>query len=308
MEKKTIGSVFSLTAIVCQIAFLVFGLLSVKDEEWSSPALANCKCSMILWSETIISSVILLFAATLPLAGNSHKTVSFRIWLFKGIPCILASAIICFLACLIVNLPQFRLTKSSGERLQLVFSGTLSLLLIGLLIGHNALNIYLQNNLQNYGPYKEFNSLHAFKKYMETPKSTDGNHLSGSGDYDVATNTYRYYCNEPPEEYILHADNVIKSIFEGKTPEKYPSSATVIPAPDYFTAEYGYVFRHLNRNVVHYVISENEEHLPIYAFTAEQYDEAMQIVQDTSIRYTLTYLIVILISTAVYLPLRKRYA
>lgn len=304
-----INSVFCLISIVCQIVFLVFGLLSIKDDEWISSSLTDCKGSMVLWTETIISGVILIFAATLPLAGVSHGTVTFWTCLTEGIQYILPAAIICFVMCLIVNLVQFHQLKSSGNRLRLCCTGILSILLVGLLVGHTVLNGYLIENPHRYAQCEEFDNLYIFRTYMETPKSPDGNSLDSNVDYDsYSTSAYRFHDRLTGECYTLQADDVIKSVFQGKTPEQYPSATSVHPEPDYFTEEYGYTFLHLNRNAVRYEVSETDNHLPIYVFTADQYEEANHIATQTSLRYALLYLITILICTAVYLPLRKKYA
>ena len=143
-----------------------------------------------------------------------------------------------------------------------------------------------------YAPCEEFTTLEAFQEYMQTPKDPNGytvdveKHTTSKGE-----TAYRFinYFNE--EEYLRTSTEVEKCLFKAKTPKKYGYGVKVIPTPNYFTAEYGYYFEHLNLNVAHYEVSNNDDLIPIYTFTTEQFEHANSIAFKISLGYTVLYAI-----------------
>ena len=280
------GSVFFIIAAACQMLFTVHGLLAVKDDDWNSREQQSCIQSMILWTEWIISAVILLFVGLLPLAGASHQAVPLLTCLNHGVRNILFAAIACFLLCLALNLYLFR---GHMPKLRQCVSCLLSIFLIFSLVGHTILNRYMTEHPYLYAEHTQFKTLAEFRDYMETPDS----HIIDE----------EYPSDFPPN----HTTVVYDSLTEGKPPKIYPDGAVVFPAPNFFTAEYGYAFKHLNKEVVWYSANDSEDLLPVRTMTAEQMGRAQHTIAEYSIQYGLIYLLIILLGSMIYLPLRKQY-
>lgn len=300
-----LGSIFYTVAIVCQISGLLSANASIRDEEWTDPIVADCKGSLLYWTETIISATLILFALTLHLAGSREETVSLLSCLISGIKYALIAAVLCFAACLILNLFFARRQPSAKNRLQVILSSTLSVLMIGILVGHSFLNTYLINNRHEYAPCEEFNDLSAFRTYMEKAIDPEGyiswyqterrDHFDQS-EYVYVYGTDYDECAEP--KYIFNEDEIVKHLL---TPTDTSSESK-----GRFTKERGYEFYHLNRYVIHYHVSDPEELVPIYTFTAAQFEEANNLAVKYTLLYALSYLLPILICAFIYIPLRKK--
>lgn len=297
-----LGSIFFIAAIVSQIVFTVSGLSSIHDEDWNTDEVTNCKGSMLLITEAVISGVLILFAGTLPMAGNSHLSVSFLACLTEGIQYMLITTVICFIASLITNLNRFSRLKTAKNRLRLRCSGILSVLLIVLMLGQTILGSYLIDNRYSYAPHDEFTSLRSFQRHMETEKDPDGHIMkevdrTNNGDENV----YKYISFSSGKEYILHESQITKQLVHTEDSAEGTSY-------DRFTAKYGYEFRHLNLSVVHYELSETDDMVPVCTFTTAQLAEADRIATNVILLYMLLYILPIAIIAVIYAIRRQKHS
>lgn len=291
------GSIFFAVAIISQIIFTITDYGAIQDDEWSDISLTNSKGSMLLCTEIIVSIFIILFAGTIPLAGRSNESVSLYTCVSTAIPYVLFAAPVCFVTCLIVNLYTFRQLKSGMNRLRLWCSGALSVVLIGLLVGQLFLNNSLLVDRHLYAPCDEIRTLKAFESRMKETYAPDGSPMQTE---ELIADGYIFLTRPGNEQIILKHSDIEKRLLD-VTPENNFVG-------DHFTAEYGYEFQHLNRSIVYYELTDTDKIVPIYTFTAAQLEAADLIALDRNLQYMLLSVGCILITTAAYLILRRKYA
>ena len=298
-----LGSIFFASSIVFQLISTVTVLASIQDEDQNDDTLKDCRLSLTCWTEAIISAAIIVCTMTLTLAGVHDATPSFFSCLTEGVQYALIAAVICFAGCTILSIILIRREYTSQNRLRFFFGSALSILLIGVLIGHIFLNNYLINNRHSFAPNTKFTDIYAFRLVLERPYDPDG---------------YRAWCQEHPFQTPDGHNEVMYILGSEYTDNQYTfCEADIIKrltAPEIedvtknprFTKELGYEFKHLNRYIVHYEISDTDKLAPIYTFNADQFDQSNQIATGISLMYALSYMFMALICGLIYLFLSKK--
>ena len=293
-----LGILFFGAAAFSQIISAVSAFSALREDEWTDLSLTNCKGSILLQTQLIISVICLMLTATFPFAGKSHTTVSFFDCFIDALPCILITASICYVVSLVVNLIVFRKLRSGKNCLRMICSSAMAVLMIGLLVGQIFLNNSLMVNRHEYAPCKEYKTLRSFKAAIEHSFAPDGNTMYKDG-YNA--NGRIFYISETDSKLFLAEDEIVKQLIEKEIPAGYYEG-------DRFIEEYGYQFEHLNRYIAYYELSDNEKMVPIYVFTTDQLEEANRIALGRHGLYVLLYLIPIALGASVYLILRRKYA
>lgn len=290
------GCIFMVMSILSQIIFLIQGIASINDEEWTDSTVENCKGFILLSSEWCLGVIMAAFALCVPLAGQKH--IEFSRCLEIAIPWIFGATVLVALFSFILN----RRIKVNGSidfsqitnHLRLRSSSILVLIFVVLLGLQTGINSFLVSHKHLYAPHDTIDSISEFGKLMADPKTEDGYPMyidTDTSELDTMVFWVTDYENHAvlvgnpfdyEVAYTLQKSQITKKLNpDAPDPPKGMSGG--------FKKEYGYPFEHLNRTISHYEISDHEDIVPIYTFTAEQNFEANERFVIINLVYLLTY-------------------
>ena len=172
----------------------------------------------------------------------------------------------------------------------------------------SGMNWFLSNNKLLYAPHDTITDLHTFKEIISDPKTEDGFPMYLDDDrndiwifYLEDYEDYEYLYNQGTykmKPYKLHKDEILKELIP--TANEQPDGIRSFSEP------YGYQFYHLNRTIVHYEISNNDDLLPIYTYSVDQLNEANHISVIINLLYMLIYVVIIAVTMIIYNSKRKK--
>lgn len=180
-----ISGIFYLTAVICQIAFIIQALASVSNDEIDDTKLSACQKYLVNDFQISIFSVISIFAATLPLvtvAYDAYVGITASYWFKTGLVYFIISVVLCAVLSLIINsfteksatdtLSEKELEKKQKQkkiRNKYIISAVIILTVT--LIGQGAFNAFVTPAVLASGT--SFNNIEEFKKYIEMPTDID---------------------------------------------------------------------------------------------------------------------------------------
>lgn len=299
-----LGSIFFITAGVCQINFLLSGLSAVTEDEWQDSGVSSCKGLMLTVSQWVLGGITTAFALCIPLAGKHTEPVAMAECLINGTKWVLITAAITLVVCLTANAILKRRgtvdLKLAINRLRVRCSTVLSLVIILLLGIQIVMNCFLTANRHLYAPHDVRETLPSFKNLMATPTSHEGYHMEERQKLPNGLYTYVVFDSygTKTETYHFSEEEIIKQLL--------PSDAQPNPYDDPFSEEFGYQFKHLNRYIPYYEISNEEGILPIYTFNTEQLARADTILIYINLGYLGTYLLAAVATAIIYILRQKK--
>lgn len=95
-----VGSIFYITAMICEIIFINVSFTSVSDEEFEGEELNRFKRSVVLYANKVLSLAVILMASSLPLIVvpfDTYQGLTGTSWLRWGFVFGIVSAAICFI-------------------------------------------------------------------------------------------------------------------------------------------------------------------------------------------------------------------
>ena len=252
---------FFITAVLCQIAFLVRGMRSLDAEELADEA-AKTRKIMILQAELSLGITACLFAACLPLIVLVHDTyvgLSAGSWALYGLLWGGIAAIICLVICLLINkrlgCQTFPALSTPKNKLRIRSTLILAAVLLATYIVHGNLYSFAYANLHWMGTATKWETWEELKEYLETPIRDDGEELEhvstrNNGYVDIGT----YIA--PDGSYIDITERNYVLVYE----------------EDMKTPEYECIKR--NQAVKRFSFSFTEDHFPIYTMDSRQLIQA----------------------------------
>lgn len=223
-----VGCIFFLAAAICQIIFLTLGRAELRSEEFDEAAVTVCRHAMVRGAEWVFSVIAALLFATMPLAlaDDPYWGLTVPYWWTTGLTFFCIPAILCPIVCRIIN-RRLGIAKplSAKAKLRLKSAGILAIVLIVTILAHLLAADRLYNNMYLYSPGTKFDTFEAFKEYMETPLSPDGEpltllesetHYDGITDYIYTDSNgeyydvyYREYISGKPETGFYNANKTV---------------------------------------------------------------------------------------------------
>lgn len=283
------GSVFFLTAGVCQIIFLTLNYAALSDTEWEDDAITDKLRAMVYTTEAVLSFTALLLASCIPLAGTHRTVLPFSHWMSQSKGSIIVTAIICAAVVVFLNwrLGYFRSPKN---RLRLRCGIPLGIMLALLMLLQLGLGSYLPQNRHLIAPCTRHETRADFLTYIETPVDPEGNPMEYRydwGDQHAGTLCAYYLSNETGR---IHKINI--------------SQEETLDPGDGRTPITGY---HTTNLAVSYIeISDTDSMTPIYTFTESQYAQSEDLLRLFDRYYPLIYLLPLAVSTIIYLIQRRK--
>lgn len=284
-----VGSIFFVTAIVCQIIFAILSFSAINVEDLDTDAVRRSKRSMALTTELTIGTIVIFLVGCSPLITITEGTPYFGLdadYVFEeGLSNTLLAAFICLVTGYIINLKSgyAKAPNISGPTLRLLGRclGVLSIILVLIFVIQLCLNIFFLEKYHLYAPCQKFDTLDEFKEFVETPTDPKGNPLTlvdttyeeDEYGYEI---TYFHYVSPTGDEYTLSNRDksyLLPSSYEDGIAYFGPSTSEEEP----FTAEYNYPFLRYNLSVTYIEISNDTEIVPIYVFTDDQFAKALDI-------------------------------
>lgn len=305
-----VGTIFFISAAVCQALILISGFASVTDEEWQDAPVENCKGFMLLTSQWCLGAIGTAVGFCIPLAGKNN--VEFSDCVFSGIKWVFAVTAVITAISIVVNLCLKKKgtvnLKQPLNKLRLRSGAALAIVLVVLLGLQVVMNGFLAENKLLYAPHDTITNLQIFKQIITEPKTEDGfpMHIADDSndvwvfyveDYD----NFDYLVNNgqySQKAYKLHKDEILKELIP--TEAEHPNGIRSFSKP------YGYQFSHLNRSIVYYEVSNTEDLLPICTYSANQLEEANRIFVSINLLYLLTYAIATAVTLVIYYSKEKK--
>lgn len=288
------ASVFYVAAAVCQIIFLILSFSAVQTEELDPQALSSYKKECAVFSEIVFTLIILLFAATLPLASvdDAYAGLTSYWWVREGFSYVLVGLIICLAVCFFVHtrMGWIRLPDLHKpiNRLRAGFALWLGAVLLVTILIHGSVYGYLYENMHLYAPGTRFDTWEELKEFLETPLSSEGEEMTLIDSYPAMSPDGQVTIEEyvAPDGIIYHTCPFVLSYEQdGETP-KYQC------------------FRR-NWSVQRFSYSATEDSFPIYTYNSEQLIHADNIHSTINLCICVIYPIELAIGIAIYLKKRK---
>lgn len=183
--------VFFIAAAVCEGTFLIRSRFALADS-FADEAVSRCRKTLTVTAELVFSLILVLFAASLPLillAPYATVGLTGETWLKYGLLAAAATALLCLVVCLILNLVMAKRGgyETDGKKRLLKHV----LITLGVMV--LTLMIHLQLT-SSYMPYTEgtvFQNISEFIDYMEQIEpDSDGNYFFDfKGPYYDASGT-----------------------------------------------------------------------------------------------------------------------
>ena len=145
--------------------------------------------------------------------------------------------------------------------------------------------------------------MYKWQTWVEQPVSEYGDPM-----VEIATDSdIIYFCPEYNSHYAINEETL--RLYEDEITESLlPSNEIPGIYNQPFTERYGYQFRHLNRYIPYYEISDTTELLPIYTFNTHQLEEANNILLSMNFIYLIIYAIAAAATLTVYRKKMQKYA
>lgn len=288
------GCVFYAAAAVCQIIFLILAFSAVQTEEFEPEHISPFKKECILLCEAVFAWIVLLFAATLPLAqvSDAYAGLTPYWWLQDIVPYTLTALILCAAICFVLNarLGYQRLpdTKKPLNRLRLRFLLVMATVLFASFLAHGFTHNYLYTQMHIYAPGSRFDTWEELKEFLETPLSAEGEEMLLVDSYtstfmDHSVTAYEY---QAPDGTIYHTSSEPRVlVYDGETPK------------------YEYIQR--NFSIREFSYSMTEDSLPIYTYNYEQQIRAENALALINLCICVIYPIELAIGIVIYRNKRK---
>lgn len=260
-----IACIFYVCAFVCQIIFLILARQSLSGDETLSERAADAKATVFKTAMLVISFVITLIAATLPLITliqDAFLGLGPNSWLSYGMVYVLVALADCLVLVWIANI-RFGYAKAPDmktprNKLRLRTALILAAVLIVTLVFHSNLYSFLYSNTHLYYPGTRWDNWEDLKEFLETPVASNGESLTlvsctqQSGDSE--------YCEYVDDDgYTYYLQN-LKDV--------------LVYEQDMETPRYSYI--HRNHSVYMFSYENEQEHFPIHTYTKEEYGRAGQ--------------------------------
>lgn len=252
---------FYIAAAVYQVGILLRGLQSLDADEMEAES-ARPRRSMVLLSELSLGITVCLFAACLPLIVLVHDTyvgLSAGSWALYGLLWGGIAAIICLVACLLINkslgFQTFPTLSTPKNKLRIHSALILAAVLLATYIVHGNLYSFAYANLHWMGTATKWETWEELKEYLETPIRDDGEELElvstrNTGYVDIGT----YIA--PDGTYMDITERNVVLVYE----------------EDMKTPKYECIRR--NQAVKRFTYSFTDNHFPIYTMDSRQLIQA----------------------------------
>lgn len=283
------GSVFFLTAAVCQIIFLILDHAAIADPEWTDEAVNDKIRSMVFVTEVVLSFVILLLAACIPLAGIHRAMLPFASWLDQCPVYLIIALAGCIVVVMCVN-RKLGYKASPKNRLRFRCGTAVGIALVLLMLLHMGLQTVIPQNRHLFVSSTKHETRIDFLTYIETPLDPDG-----------APMEYRYTITESVDEHGSK-ENRLYAFYQSETTGRFhkidvTQQETLDPG-DGRTPITGY--HTTNLTVAHVEVSNTQQLAPIYTFTADEYARSQELLELFDRLYPLLYLVALMIAITVY--------
>jgi transcriptional regulator with XRE-family HTH domain len=290
------GAVFFIAAVVCQTIFSIQANSSISEEEFDAETVTECRRALLTLSERSYILIALLTAFTLPLLAveDTYWGLDFTPWLTNGLICCAIIAVPCLLIRHVNRVrkgliddaqrqtPLYRLRVRTVRTLLIVFAVT-SLLLWGVAF-------YLSEHPHRFADSATneacmFEDFDSFKAYMEQPKSSDGTPLEYHKTiYDEEGREIEIFLDEQENEYWYYTDHILEIITDNNGDPLC-------------------TYKRYNDEICYIEYTYDDDMLPIYAFTFDQYEST-----GNGLGFSVSTLILMYLAEAVtiYLIYRKK--
>lgn len=279
-----VGCVFFIGAGLCQTILLILNRNAIDAPEFSPAHTAPARKALLYGAEFIFGLIVTLFAGCLPLivlpVGTFHGLSGIS-WLQYGFAFSLAAAVLWLVGVTVFNRRKGYWNRidwnSPRNKLRLRWLRRGLLIFLVILALHLGTGILLTRNYHLLIRGREFHNWTDFRRYMETPKDTDGTALSFLSVEGKGDNTRYLYENQAGEVIVFHKKAISQQIFAAAEDEENGSEPLVR-------------YRHLNKQIGN--IRLNRGGLPVQVFTQLQ----MQAVRLITIVLHLLWLAVYLLA------------
>lgn len=292
------GAVFFIAAAVCQTIFSIQANASIPDEEFDAETIAECRRSLLTLSERSYILIALLFSFTLPLLAveDTYWGLDFTPWLTNGLICCAIIAVPCLLIRHANRVrkglvddarrqtPLYRLRVRTVRIFLIVFVVTLLLLWAVAFYLSEHPHLFADTAVNEAYMFEDWDS---FKAYMEQPKSPDGTPLEYHKTiYDEEGYEIEVFLDDQEIEYWYYTDHILETITD--------NDGNILCT-----------YKHYNDEICYIEYTYDDDMLPIYAFTADQYEAT-----DCRLRLSMIPFILVYLAEAVvtYLIYRKKKA
>lgn len=292
-----IACIFYVCAFVCQIIFLILARQSLSGDEPLSERAEGAKATVFKTAMLVISLVIILIAATLPLITLIHDAfqgLGSNSWFQYGAVYTLVALAVCLVLGWITNIrfgyikaPDMK-TPRNKLRIRTVL--VLVCVVLATMFIHRGLIFGLfHSDIENLlYPGTKWETWEDLKEFLEKPISPDGEEMTLAATRNSGYHTeYEYY--DP----------------QGSTYYTYDIKSVLVYESDMETPKYEYIRRNLS--VVGFRFSNNkEDHLPIYTYDYQQFQQLNAAMNNLNICINMIYPLEIAAAFALYLKKVKK--
>lgn len=259
------GAVFFIAAAVCQTIFSIQANASIPDEEFDAEAIAECRRSLLTLSERSYILIALLSAFTLPLLAveDTYWGLDFTPWLTNGLICCAIISIPCLLIRHVNRVRQGLLSEAKRQhplyRLRVRTVRILVIVMAVTLLVQWCVVLYLEEHPHLFADVQTneacmFEDWDSFKAYMEQPKSSDGAPLEYHKTiYDEEGYEIEVFLDSQEHEYWFYTDHIQETITDNNGNPLC-------------------TYKRYNDEICYIEYTYDDDMLPIYAFTFEQYE------------------------------------
>lgn len=257
-----VGCIFFIAAALCQTIFQLLGRRAITTEDVPEELLKPARRTLVMGAELVFGLIFVLFAVCLPLIVlpvGTFRGLTAGSWLEYGSFFGLLAAALWLTGCILLNTRKGYRQRidwhSPHNRLRLKWLRKGSLLLLAVLLLHLGSTELVAQNYHLLVRGKKFDDWTAFRRYMETPRDTDGMDLTfleidGTGD-----NTRYIYENQDGEAIVFQKSDISHKLYASAEDEAAGSEPLVR-------------YRHLNKQI--HSVRLNRGGLPVQVFTQLQ--------------------------------------
>lgn len=257
------GAIFFVAAAICQTIFCVQSNAAPQNEDFDPDILRQYRHRLLRLTQWAYSVIAVLFAFTLPLLSvpDAYWGLTFDTWLGYGFLAALFAAALCLLIGWLIDVKmgtaKFPNLKAPLSKLRLRTLGILATVLLITLALQWFAALCLSELHYLYGDTTRFDDWESFKAYMEQPTTESGDPITFVDQSTTTENGYEFivFTDAAGVQYWYDAEFLNQTVH----------------APD---GSVLCTYRHFNHSVCHVEYAWDNDRLPVYIQSSEQYAEA----------------------------------